>query len=449
MPSNQVSPLRIAIIGGGVGGLCLAGTIAKFDAGNLEVALYEAAPDFADVGAGLSIYGRSFDIVAELGLQEEFAAIDETQGNHKQIEAITRRSDKGPIGYEFARTPFGGRGAVYHRADLRSVFARNCERSSKTQISFNKRLASFSPISEIGGEDGYELIFTDGTTATCDVVIGADGVRSPVRARMFDLAATQVADDSLREFGPPLWSGQNVYRTLIPMNRATEEWNKLGGEGDHPVMNGVHQYSGVNKKVIAYAIQGRTIANVAFFVRHGKYESPAYEDDKWVRNVEPDEVRKDFEEWETSVIALTKGITKVSCWAVHVTRKLPYFARGRVALLGDAAHAMMTHNAAGANQALEDAYILGRILTHPSTTRSTVHLALQAYDRARRPRAQEMVEISSDQGRLTDFTAPEGDDEAAVAAKMWANAASTAEGTVVEELQVAETTLARLIEQSK
>lgn len=85
------------------------------------------------------------------------------------------------------------------------------------------------------------LAFADGTTASCDVIVGADGVRSPVRVHMFDIAATQQSDASLREFGPALWSGQNVYRTLVPMSRATEEWNKLGGEGDHPIMNGVHQ----------------------------------------------------------------------------------------------------------------------------------------------------------------------------------------------------------------
>lgn len=78
-----------------------------------------------------------------------------------------------------------------------------------------------------------------------------------------------------------------------------------------------------------------------------------------------------------------------------------------------------------------------------------MHLALQAYDTARRARAQEIVDISSDQGRLTDFTAAEGDDEAAVAAKMWANAARTAEGTVAEELHLAESTFERLIEESK
>ncbi|EJD50165.1 FAD/NAD(P)-binding domain-containing protein [Auricularia subglabra TFB-10046 SS5] len=445
--SHAAQPLRIAIVGGGVGGLCLAGTIAKFEGGDREVVLYEAASDFSDVGAGLSIYGRSFDIVSHLGLEDDIAAINTAMGSDGQVQFTLRRSDRGPEGYIFSTTTVGGRGGVFHRAELRSVFARNCERSKKVEIHFNKRLSSFSKSPR--PDTQYTLSFADGTSATCDVLIGADGVRSPVRVGMFNTAATSLGDESLRIFGVPVWSGQSVYRTLIPMERATEEWNKLGGEGKHPLMTGRYSYSGTNKKIIAYAIQNYAMANVAAFVREGAEEGEAFPDEKWVRDVETAQIRKEFEGWENGAVALTNAMTKASRWAIHVAHKLPFFAHGNVAVIGDAAHAMTPHNASGANQALEDAYILGRLLAHPSTTHETAHLALKAYDRVRRPRAQEIVEISRDQGRLTDFTAPEGDNETAIAEKLKANAVRVAEGSTEEDLLAAEDALKQFVAEMK
>lgn len=442
MPSAAAQPLRIAIVGGGVAGLSLAGTIAKFENGGREVALYEAAADFSDVGAGLSIWGRSLDIVSLLGLEDDIAAINGAAGNDGEVSFAMRRSDKGPDGYTFGSTITGGRGGVFHRAELRAVFARDCERSKKVEIHFNKRLSRFTEAPSADGS--YTLSFTDGTSATCDILIGADGVRSPVRAGMFDIAATRLGDESLRTFGLPIWSGESIYRTLIPMDRATEEWNKLGGEGPHPLMNGRYGYNGKNKKIIAYAIQNRTVVNVAACVRESE-EGETFPDEKWVRDVDTAHVRGEFEGWENSVVALTHAMTKASRWAIHVARKLPFFAHGNVAVIGDAAHAMTPHNASGANQALEDAYILGRLLAHPSTTRGTAHLALTAYDRVRRPRAQEIVEISREQGQMAEFLSPEGDDEAAIAAKLEANAIRVAEGSVSEDLRAAADILERLI----
>lgn len=143
----ELQPLRIAIMyvpercgtqtyltrasGSGVAGLTLAGTLAKFgDPARLQVALYEATASFDEFGAGFAIWGRSFQVMRALGLEDELAAID-TSGSaqdsgaaraltcvaHRETESVAdssfsfsvRRSDKGEVGYEFTRRAFGAR----------------------------------------------------------------------------------------------------------------------------------------------------------------------------------------------------------------------------------------------------------------------------------------------------------------------------------------------------
>ncbi|EJD50167.1 FAD/NAD(P)-binding domain-containing protein [Auricularia subglabra TFB-10046 SS5] len=383
MEGTPSHPLRIAIIGGGVAGLTLASTLAKFnkDSSRLAVSIYEADGSFmGEVGAGILIFGWSFEIMKSLGLVDELGKIDQAGKGVDDYSFVYRRSDEGPEGHKFAYRPFG-RGATYHRADFRSVHARHVTRlRGQTTVHFGKRLRSARATRN--GHSVHELTFTDGTTAVCDILVGADGVRSLVRTAMFDLA-TNRADESLRAYGPAMWSGECVYRALVPSGRLAEEWERIGGTGPHRLMRERVIYSGKRKKIVAYPIQNGSNFNMAIYLSEGELEGQQFDRGKWVEDVDPFFLRDEFKTWETEVRALVNCITKASRWAIHVVKPLPFFVYNRIAVVGDAAHAMTPHNGSGANQALEDAYLLGRLLAHPMTAANNVEFALQAYDSVR------------------------------------------------------------------
>ncbi|OBZ74454.1 hypothetical protein A0H81_05802 [Grifola frondosa] len=86
--------------------------------------------------------------------------------------------------------------------------------------------------------------------------------------------------------------------------------------------------------------------------------------------VPPADVIKEFVGWEPEAVALLKCFNKVSCWTINTVKSLPTYVHRRVALAGDAAHAMAPHQASGAGQAFEDGYILAAILAHPRSASS-------------------------------------------------------------------------------
>ncbi|KZV88169.1 FAD/NAD(P)-binding domain-containing protein [Exidia glandulosa HHB12029] len=179
-------PLQIAIIGGGIAGLCLAGTLAKFDSERkLNVVIYEATSSFQEVGAGLTIWGRSFQVMHALGLDEELAAINMAAASNHYFSY--RRSDQGDEGHEFVRRTFG-KGAGYHRAQFRAALGNYVARYPSIQVEFNKKLVSINHDTP----SEYQVVFKDGTTAQCDVIFGTDGIRSRVRDAMLRTAATSV-----------------------------------------------------------------------------------------------------------------------------------------------------------------------------------------------------------------------------------------------------------------
>jgi len=118
----------------------------------------------------------------------------------------------------------------------------------------------------------------------------------------------------------------------------------------------------------------------------------------------------DFAEWNEPLKSMLKLIEKPSRWAVFELPKLPQFVDRRVALMGDAAHAMTPHQGNGASQGIEDAYILANMLSHPDTNPSTVAYALKAYEYVRKPRVQRVQQTSYEAGRLWDLSSEEGDD---------------------------------------
>ncbi|KZV87796.1 FAD/NAD(P)-binding domain-containing protein [Exidia glandulosa HHB12029] len=441
------SPIRVSIVGGGISGLCLASVLAKYDEDRkLDVVIYESTASFGEVGAGVAVWGRTFQVIRALGLQDDLDAIDTRKGvNSSEWHFRYRRSDGGPEGRDFARRPFPN-GYSFHRAQFLSIFAAKVEQSPTIRVEFDKRLVSAN--TQVSGQS-ITLTFKDGTTATCDVLIGADGIRSPVRVAMLDCAAKDLGDDMLRSRWPAVWSGVCIYRSLIPMSQLRETYKQLGGQGDPVIQSGPVLYCGQDKAFALYPIQGGKMVNVGCITQPGK-AGTLFPDERWVSDVEPGFLEKEFEDWEIEVRAIVNGMKTASRWAIHVVPGLHSFAHGRIAIQGDAAHAMTPYNGSGVNQAIEDAYVLGRMLTHPKTTLETVESALKAYDFVRRERAQGVQELSLELGRLATFTEdlqlqPGADPIAVTAARLEAAGKWVGEGDLEDDVRKAEENFSKFI----
>jgi len=129
-------------------------------------------------------------------------------------------------------------------------------------------------------------------------------------------------------------------------------------------------------------------------------------DGPWVADATVQEVVGCYTNWEPDLVHLVEMIQEPSRWAVHVVDPLPFYVSRHVALLGDAAHAMTTHQGIGGGQAIEDAHILGRLLAHEKTTLLNLTQILSIYEKIRLPLAQAAAERSWSNGLLYDFIHP-------------------------------------------
>lgn len=125
---------------------------------------------------------------------------------------------------------------------------------------------------------------------------------------------------------------------------------------------------------------------------------------------------KDYSGWGESVKEILTMMEKPDVWALFDHPPADTYYKGRVALLGDAAHASTPHQGSGAAMAIEDAYLLGALLAEVDEA-GDIEAAFKAYDATRRPRTQKLVTTSREAGRLWDLEL-EGDDPNAVGANL-------------------------------
>ncbi|EIW82794.1 salicylate hydroxylase [Coniophora puteana RWD-64-598 SS2] len=397
---------RVAIVGGGVGGITLAVALSKYP--DIAVDIYERASQFAEVGAGVSCWPRPFKVLKKLGLGD--ALLKKTPVPYIEDEYVNamnfRRSDLEQGEYLFTLKSKGNN-VQFHRADFLGVLVDNVSPSVKTHMS--KRIVSYTQ-STGNPSEPITLTFHDGSTATCDILVGADGVKSTIRRGMMqDLSRDP---DALKKCSAeeylaciePVFSGAVAYRTLIHADKIRAV------DPNHRVLNGVWTCFGANKNVATYPISMGKIVNFAAFTVDKDLMADAFNPDPshrqlfdgdWVRPASAKEFTEKFRGMEKDIEVLLDLVEDGSIWAVHLVRNLPVQVHGHVALLGDAAHAMTPFQGSGAGQAVEDAYILATLLGHPRTTLATVSQALVVYDEVRRPFAIGVARGSQEVGRIS------------------------------------------------
>ncbi|KAL1666581.1 hypothetical protein GGF50DRAFT_50279 [Schizophyllum commune] len=461
VPTMGRPRLRVAICGAGIGGLVAALCLAQYP--DIDVTVYEGASRLAEVGAGIGFWPRPREILKRLGLEEELMERSCVEaGEEEDTKFICRKSDE-VEGYHFYTIQARGRQLRVHRADFQTVLVARLKKLGRDNVVCSKRLASYTDASSSSGcssslllDSSSSCIASHGTVATCDVLIGADGLKSRVRVGMMErmvseatrqarAEAGQTDADALAAAAHPVWSGFAAYRVLISADKLRER------APEHSLLSNPMLYFGKDACIVGYSIQNGACLNVIFFTFDPAQEHGVHPGE-WMRKAAKAEFAGAFEGWEPEVQAMLDCVDGALRWAVHTTKPpgLPTFVHGRTALLGDAAHSMTPFQGSGAGQAVEDAWLLAHLLGDPSVTRDTIPEALRVYDAARRPVAQDVQERSRVNGHLLalnyrgiDFDALQGEAQRAALIELgeqmqrdweWAWSTST-DGMVQDSLE--------------
>ncbi|KIJ50901.1 hypothetical protein M422DRAFT_158947, partial [Sphaerobolus stellatus SS14] len=252
---------------------------------------------------------------------------------------------------------------------------------------FGKRCISFSQNST----SPVTVHFKDDTSADCDILVGCDGIRSAVRDELLrpgpghGTSCDDRANGVKRGFSGLRFSGTVAYRILLKA-----EDLEAADAGSHPAKTGQKMYCGKDKHIVTYPVGGGRLINViAYCSIPEKYKE--WENGPWVLEVGQSDILDQYQDFEPEAQELLKCVKGASRWAMYEINPLPLWSKGRVCLLGDAAHAMSPFIAAGGGQVIEDAYILSRLLGSPSVTRESAAAALFAYEKVRKPRATRVL----------------------------------------------------------
>lgn len=370
--------VRIAIVGGGLGGLAAALFLRQ---AGVEATVYEQSTELREVGAGIVVSPNMVRPIARLGLAgklEEFAVRLEAAWEFRRWQDGRLLSVQ-PMGEECVRM-YGAHCYVAHRADLLAMLQRALPEDS---VCLDHRCVG---IRQDGSAVQIELQRRDRTrtTVAADAVIGADGIHSSVRNMIFPAAEGGQA---------ARFSGLCAFRCLVPSDRAP-------AMALRPVQT---LWLGPGHHFVHYPVSGGRLVNIVAMAPAGDWRSESWMDEGSVADL-----TREFAGWDDRVLQLIASATDTRRWALYDRAPLDCWTIGRVGLLGDAAHAMLPFFGQGAAQAIEDAVVLADCIA--GTDRESLPQALQRYESVRKPRASRVQLMSRGrevQNHLPDGTAQE------------------------------------------
>jgi|AmaraimetFIIA100_FD_contig_123_99079_length_3523_multi_5_in_0_out_1_2 salicylate hydroxylase len=317
------SSCRIAIVGGGLAGLAAAQALKTF---GMQPEVFEAAAALGEIGAAVNASPQAIKALQAIDLGDQVAAVGNSSPG-----IYTRNMQTGEF-LEFndrrkAAARYGAPYYTFHRADLLDALASGLDHRA---IHLGHRLTE---LQERGGRT--VLRFADGMQVDAEIVIGADGVRSVVRQALY-------GDDN------PTYTGQMVWRALLDGAEVPEEVLEPTGHV---------QWVGPGCHLLAYYVRGNKLVNIVT-----QEDTDKWVEEGWSIRGNPDEMRLSFPNPEPRLAKLLSLVTECSKWGLFTRPLTQNWGRGRIQLIGDAAHAMLPNAGQGACQAFEDAYILARWL---------------------------------------------------------------------------------------
>jgi salicylate hydroxylase len=361
---------RIAIVGGGIGGLAAAAFLRR---AGLPATVYEQAAELGEVGAGLVVAPNAARLLRRLpaapGLEHAGVVLETGWEFRRWADGSVLFAQQ--LGEACARR-YGEHTWTMHRADLLEVLRSAIPAEA---VRLGRRCTGVSQ-----DADGATLTFGSGGPVRADVVIAADGIHSVLR-------------DHVTTASPPRESGLCAWRSLVPAPTAPAFARR-------PVQT---LWLGHRHHLVHYPVAGARLVNIVAFSPAGPGEV-----ESWSAVGRVTDLAAEFAGWDPRLGELIAAAGHVARWSVLDRAPLPRWVHGRIALLGDAAHPMLPFYAQGAGQAVEDAAALAACL---ATGPWDPPAALARYERVRMPRASRVQEAS--RGRIPHHHLPDGPEQQA------------------------------------
>ncbi len=355
---------RIAIVGAGLGGLAAANALL---AKGFDVRLYEQSHELKEVGAGVQLSPNAMKVLMALGLDRGVVSNAFEPERHvvrswKSGKVISATQMKGVYNHQFGAGYYG-----FHRHDLHAALL---EPIPRERITLDAKCIGVETLA-----DSARVRFADGRSIEADVVVGADGIHSVVREALFG------KDD-------PRFTDHIVWRGVVP----TEVLPKDLIEPDMTAWFGPHS------TFVTYYMRGGTLVNWGGFCAAGDWRQ-----ESWRVEGDRSEALKTYAGWNPAITTLIANTDKLYKWALYDRDPLRQWTKGRITLLGDAAHPMLPYLAQGACMAVEDAYALSALLARRE---GTFEEKLKAYEALRLPRTAQVQRSSSARARTNELVSP-------------------------------------------
>jgi salicylate hydroxylase len=358
--------LKIGIVGAGIGGAALALALHRR---GMEAHLFERAAAFGEIGAGVQMTPNAAKVLQALGLGEGLDRVGFLP------EAMVGRNWE--TARQLFRTPlkdvcprlFGADFYHVHRADLHALLT---EGLPADRVTFN---AQCTGVEQAG--DQAIAMFADGTRFEADLIVGADGIHSVVREGLWGKSAAQ-------------FTGHMCWRALVPVEQ-------------HPlpfVSPDASFWMGPKAHIVTYYVKGGAAVNIV-----AVNESAGWVAESWTEPSSREELLAAFEGWHPDIVELFQRTDSSTTfkWGLFDRDPMERWSRGRITLLGDAAHPMLPFLSQGAAMALEDGYVLATALDHFED----IEIALDAYEKERRPRTARVQLEARERGRTYHLSSPE------------------------------------------
>jgi 2-polyprenyl-6-methoxyphenol hydroxylase-like FAD-dependent oxidoreductase len=351
--------LRTLVVGGGIGGLSVARELSRRA---LPVTVLERAPRPAPVGAGIIMNPNAMQVLERNGLADRLRARGWpywARETHDHRGRLLARRDYRPL-YAAGRLPAG---TLVHRAHLHDVLH---EALPPGVVRFGVPVAGVE-----AGDDGVRVTAEDGERLDGDLLVGADGIHSVVRAAVFGPTA-------------PVYLGYRSHRLVVDNRDRVQVFTEFLGRG---------------KRIGLVPISTEQLYVWTTF--NSARESTRLGLDGVA------ELRALFAEFTdprvTRALGALASIDSVLCTDVEEVHQSPW-VKGRVLLLGDAAHALTPNMGQGAGMAMEDAAVLGDELEGAAAGRQSLEASLARYEARRRPRVETVMRLSREIGEAGQRT---------------------------------------------
>ena len=356
---------RAIIAGAGLGGLAAAIALRRI---GFEVQVLEQADELFEIGAGIQISPNATRVLNWLGLEKVLPTFACQPTGHVAVDGVTGKAFFERPLRSVALDRYGAAYWTMHRADLqRALLALFGEES----IALGCRVVAAEE-----SDDRVRVTTLDGRTFEGAILVGADGIKSTIRH------ALGLPDE-------PVYTGLTAYRGTIAsenlpefaLSEASTNWMGPGGH------------------VVVYPLRNGELTNIV-----ANMDEEDWTEESWSLEISKEELMTKFDGWSSKLVELLQAVDRPFKWGLYGRQPGSQWGRGRITLLGDAAHPMVPFLAQGAAMALEDAVVLAGCLARAGLN---VQNTLRRYEDLRRDRAARVQTTALQRAKVLHLADPQ------------------------------------------